>query len=225
MVKVIGYTRVSTQGQVADGISLEAQKEKIRAYCQVNDAELVEFFTDEGISGTKGDRPGLLAALEAVKENQAALVVYSLSRLSRSTADTLAIAERLDKAGADLVSLSEKIDTTTAAGKMVFRMLAVLTEFERDQVSDRTKAALAYKRSQEEYTGGHCPYGFQVDETGRLHPDHAESKAVDRILELRGQGQSYSAIAKQLNDLGYKTKTGRCWYPQTIKNVITARAA
>ena len=51
-----------------------------------------------------------------------------------------AIAERLDKAGADLVSLSEKIDTTSATGKMVFRLLAVLAEFERDLVSERTRA-------------------------------------------------------------------------------------
>ncbi len=52
------------------------------------------------------------------------LVVYSLSRLARNTTETLELGERLAKAGADLVSLSEKIDTTSAAGKMVFRMLA-----------------------------------------------------------------------------------------------------
>ncbi len=56
------------------------------------------------------------------------------------------LAEKLDKAGADLVSLSERIDTTTAAGKMVFRMLAVLNEFERDQISERTSAILQHKK-------------------------------------------------------------------------------
>ena len=60
--------------------------------------------------------------------------------------DALVISERLERAGADLVSLSEKIDTTTAAGKMVFRMLAVLSEFERDQLSERTAAAMAAER-------------------------------------------------------------------------------
>ena len=223
-MKVIGYTRVSTQGQVDDGVSLDAQKNKIEAWCMVNDAEIIEVYTDEGISGTKGDRPGLLAALEMASKTGAALVVYSLSRLSRSTADTLAIAERLDRAGADLVSLSEKIDTTTAAGKMVFRMLAVLNEFERDQVSDRTKSALAYKREKGEKTGGHVPYGFGVDGSGRLHPDLAETKVVDRILEMRATGHSYSGIARQLNDLGYKTKTERKWHASTVRN-IALRAA
>jgi site-specific DNA recombinase len=67
------------------------------------------------------------------------LFVYSLSRLARSTKGTLAIPDRLQKADADLVSLSEKLDTNSAAGKMVFRMLAVLEEFESDQISERTK--------------------------------------------------------------------------------------
>lgn len=74
------------------------------------------------------------------------LVVYSLSRLARSTTDAIAISERLAKSGADLVSLSEWIDTTSASGKMVFRMLAVLAESERDLVSERTKTAMAHLR-------------------------------------------------------------------------------
>jgi DNA invertase Pin-like site-specific DNA recombinase len=78
------------------------------------------------------------------------LVFYSLSRLARSTKDAIAISERLSRAGADLVSLSEKIDTTSAAGKMIFRLLAVLAEFERDLISERTKAALSVKREKRE---------------------------------------------------------------------------
>lgn len=225
-MKAIGYIRVSTAGQAEDGVSLEAQKAKIRAWAQANDAELVHIFEDQGISGTKGDRPGLLGALEYATHHKAALIVYSLSRLSRSTRDTLEIAENLDKANADLVSLSEKIDTTTAAGKMVFRMLAVLNEFERDQISDRTKAALSYKKANREKTGGLVPYGFKVDSEGHLHEDQTEQEVINRILELRAKGWNYSAISRELNRLGYKTKTGKTWYPQQVKNVINyAKAA
>lgn len=219
-MKAIGYIRVSSAGQAEDGVSLDAQRAKIRAWVEANDAELVEIYADAGISGTKGDRPGLLRAISYAERHGAALVVYSLSRLSRSTRDTLAIAESLDRAGADLVSLSEKIDTTTAAGKMVFRMLAVLAEFERDQVSDRTKAALSHKRANGEKTGGHCPYGYQVDEEGRLVQDQAESEVVDLILELRGKGWNYSAIARHINNKGHRTKLGKQWRAQQVKNVI-----
>ena len=129
MQKAIGYIRVSTQGQADEGVSLEAQRAKIRAWCELNDAELVAVFEDAGLSGAsmKG-REGLDAALKATGKGMA-LVCYSISRLARSTRDMLHISEQLDKKGADLVSLTEKIDTTTAAGRMVFKMLAVLADF------------------------------------------------------------------------------------------------
>jgi len=144
-MKAIGYVRVSTAGQADDGISLEAQQAKIEAWCIAHDYDLIGIEIDSGVSGKRWDnRDGLKAALNKACKTKAALVVYSLSRMSRSTKDTIAIAEMLDKAAADLVSLSERIDTTTAAGKMVFRMLAVMSEFERDLVSERTRLAMAH---------------------------------------------------------------------------------
>lgn len=128
-MKVIGYVRVSTEGQATEGVSLDAQEKKIRAWAELKGVSEVEIFIDAGVSGCSADnREAPQDALRAIAEGDA-LVVYSLSRLARSTKDTLEIADRLDRLGADLVSLSENIDTTTAAGKMVFRILAVLSEF------------------------------------------------------------------------------------------------
>lgn len=203
-MKAVGYTRVSSMGQVADGVSLDAQQARIRAWALVNDAELVHIYTDEGISGVKGDRPELLQALDYVVKNEATLIVYSLSRLSRSTRDTLDIADKLERAGFDLVSLSEKIDTTSAAGKMVFRMLAVLNEFERDQISDRTKAALSYKKANKEKTGGICPFGY-TEKDGLLIEHKKEQVIISKILALHAKGMNYSNIAKELNDRKCKT--------------------
>jgi site-specific DNA recombinase len=224
-MKAIGYIRVSTTGQAEDGVSLDVQRQKIEAWATANGAELLDVFSDNGASGSRRDRPGLVRAIAAVQKHKAALVVYSLSRFSRSTKDTLSLAEDLDKAGADLVSLSERIDTTTAAGKMVFRMLAVLNEFERDQISERTRAALSYKRSLGQKTGGLVPYGLQADADGMLSKDPAEQKTIGRILELRGSGLNYSAIARRLNALSHRTKMGRKWFPQTVKNVVLAAEA
>ncbi len=218
-MKVVGYTRVSSIGQVNDGVSLDAQQARIKAWALINDAELVHIYSDEGISGVKGDRPELLNALDYVVKNGATLIVYSLSRLSRSTRDTLEIAEKLEKAGSDLVSLSEKIDTTTAAGKMVFRMLAVLNEFERDQISDRTKAALSYKKANKEKTGGICPFGY-IEKDGLLITHKREQAIISKIFNLHENGLNYSNIAKELNDINCKTKMGKKWYAQTVKNII-----
>lgn len=219
-MKVIGYIRVSTAGQVVDGVSLDAQEAKIRAWAAANGAEDVQLFRDEGISGKRSDtRPGLQAALAAVEKGDA-LVVYSLSRLSRSTRDTLTISEELLRKDADLVSMSEKIDTTSAAGKMVFRLLAVLAEFERDQISDRTRFALAHKRAKGEKLGGDIPYGYNV-EGGQLRPVAEEQKALDLIRSLRGAGESLRGICRALEAKGIARRRGsRTWHPQIVKDIL-----
>lgn len=218
-MRAIGYIRVSTQDQAEDGVSLDAQEAKIRSWADLNGAEVV-IYRDEGISGKRSDnRPGLVAALEAVGKGDA-LVCYSLSRLSRSTKDTLTIADLLAKKEADLVSLSEKIDTTTAAGKMVFRMLAVLSEFERDQISDRTRFALAHKRASGEKTGGDVPFGYRV-RAGKLYPHAEEQKAVRLVLDLHGKGESLRDIGRALEAAGIARKCGsRTWHPQAVLRII-----
>lgn len=219
-MKAIGYVRVSTAGQRDDGVSLDAQEAKIRAWADLNGAEDVVIFRDEGLSGKRSDnRPGLVAALDAGGRGDA-LVVYSLSRLSRSTKDTITIAEALAKKESDLVSLSEKIDTTTAAGKMVFRMLAVLSEFERDQISDRTRFALAHKRANGQKTGGDVPFGFRARK-GKLYPIPEEQDAIRRILDLHGTGASLRAICRKLEGAGVARKKGAGgWHPQAVLRII-----
>lgn len=222
-MKAIGYVRVSTQGQAEDGVSLDAQEAKLRAWAELNGADVV-IFRDEGLSGKRSDnRLGLQAALDAVGKGDA-LVVYSLSRLSRSTRDTLAIADALAKKQADLVSLSEKIDTTSACGKMVFRLLAVLSEFERDQISDRTKAALQFKRSQGEKTGGDIPYGFTVAD-GRLVKAPGEQDTIRMIADMKAAGYSLRDICRKLEAQGRHTKTGKAaWHPQSVKQILERAA-
>lgn len=219
--KVIGYVRVSTESQVTDGVSLDAQRAKLAAWCEVNDAELVAVHVDAGISGKRADnRPELLAALDHVCRIGGVLVVYSLSRLARSTKDTITISERLEKAGADLVSLSEKIDTTTAAGKMVFRMLAVLSEFERDQISERVSSAMAYKKSRNERVGK-VPFGMTLAADGiTLEVNQAESQVLDLIGQLHAAGESIRKIAAELNRRSIPTKGGQPWKHSTIQRIV-----
>lgn len=223
MNQAIGYIRVSTEQQADEGVSLDAQKAKIAAWCLVNDYELVSVQVDAGISGKSMEkRQGLQKALAGMKKDMV-LVVYSLSRLARSTKDTLAISEQLDKAGADLVSLSERIDTTGAAGKMMFRMLAVLAEFERDVISERTCMAMAHKKAKgEKYS--HVPMGFdEID--GRLVRVEAEAQVVAEIMQRRESGETLKAIADNLNVRGIKGKQGGIWHPGTVRCILQRQVA
>lgn len=225
MQTAIGYVRVSTEGQATEGVSLEAQRAKIEAWCLANDVQLGGVFVDAGISGKRADnRPELQNALSAVTKTKGVLVVYSLSRLARSTKDTIQISERLDKAGADLVSLSEKLDTTSAAGKMVFRMMAVLAEFERDQISERTSTAMAHKKSKGERVGT-IPFGFRLLDDGRTLVRYEKEQGIIELLELfRESGHSYGKIADILNRKSVPTKkTGAMWQGTTVRNILMAK--
>jgi site-specific DNA recombinase len=222
-MKAIGYVRVSTQEQAEEGASLEAQQDRIKAWCLANEYELTNVYIDAGISGKATmNRQGLQDALAEV-DNNSALVACSLSRISRSTKDMLTIAETLESKGADLVSLSERIDTTSAAGKMVFKMLAVLNEFERDLVSERTKAVLAHKKAKGEKYGT-VPFGYrEVD--GRLIEVQSELDILANIVSMRNQGKTLRFIAGYLNDHGIQGKSGGKWYASTISYILKSRLA
>ena len=224
-MKAIGYCRVSTEMQAVDGVSLDAQKAKIAAWADLNGFELVGVEVDAGLSGGRADnRPGLQAALSAACQHKAALVVYSLSRLARSTKDAISISERLDKAGADLVSLSERIDTTSAAGKMIFRLLAVMAEFERDQISERTCAAMQHMKNTGKRVGT-IPFGFDCLDGENLTPNAAEQVVIETIRGLKESGETLRAIAAELERRGMKTKTGGAkWSPKVIAGILRKAA-
>ena len=224
-MKAVTYVRVSTDEQATEGVSLDAQAAKLAAWANLNDAEIVGSYSDAGLSGTREDRPGLTAAIEQACREGAVVVVYSLSRLSRSTQYTIRIADQLAKHGADLVSLSEKIDTTTAAGRMVFRLLSSLAEFERDQIAERTKAALSHKKAKGERVGS-IPFGYDLAADGiNLVPNVAQQEALSLIAELRAAGLSMRSIADQLNARNISTAKGKGqWKHSTIQSILNRAA-
>ncbi len=141
--------------------------------------------------------------------------------MARSTIDAIMISQRLDRAGADLVSLSEKLDTTSAAGKMIFRLLAVFAEFESDVISERTSAALQQLRRSGRRISGRVPYGYDLAADGRsLVANGAEQLAIQQIMLDRAQGVSLRAIAAKLNAAEVPTKLGRQWLASTIQAIV-----
>lgn len=223
MKKAFGYCRVSTDEQAQHGVSLDAQRDRIEAYCRMSGFDLVAVYVDAGISGKKANnRPELKRALDAVCASGGALVVFSLSRLSRSIKDTLAISDRLNKAGADLVSLSESIDTTSAAGRMVFHVLAVLCQFEREQIGERVREAARFKKSKGEVYAT-VPFGYDRD--GNALIENREEQAIlNRIRAMRDEGASLRDIAATLNAEGIKGKKGGTWGPSSVRYVIANRS-
>lgn len=222
--RALGYVRVSTEEQVAEGYSLDAQKAKLAAYAVANDLDLVGVFADEGISGKRADnRPGLQSALAALKaRHAAALVVVKLDRLSRSTTDVLDLVESAGREAWSLHSLAERLDTASAMGRFVVTIFAALAQAEREVIGERTRAAMSHMKA----TGirvGAVPYGFDLKADGRTLAPNAEEQAV--VAEARAAvaaGRKLSAVARDLNARGIATKKGRRWTHTQVGNLIPA---
>lgn len=133
-LKIIGYARVSTVDQ-----TLDLQRDALRA------AGASDIYEDKA-SGKNADRPELAHCLKAIREGDT-LVVWRLDRLGRNAQDLIRIVNDLAHRGVKLRSLKESVDTEGPAGKLVFHMFAVLAEFERELVSERTVAGLAAARA------------------------------------------------------------------------------
>lgn len=128
---VIGYARVSTQEQ-----NLQLQLDAL------NSAGAVKIFQDQGVSGSKADRPGLGKLLDHVREGDE-VIVWKLDRIARSTRNLLDLVDEFKAAGVTFRSVTDGISTSGAMGKAMITIMGALAELERDQIVERTKAGLA----------------------------------------------------------------------------------
>jgi site-specific DNA recombinase len=225
-MKAIGYIRVSTEDQAREGVSLDNQRTKIRAYCELKEMDLVNIVEDAGISAKNLNRAGVQKVLDMARRKEVdAVIVYKLDRMFRSTVDALETTKLFAKWGVSFHSIHETLDTQSAMGKFFFTLTAALAEMERGIIAERTRAALKHKRAKNEKTGGDVPFGFDLSPTGFLVPNLAEQRAIRLISELRLKGYALRAVCRELEREGYRTKSGKAgWNPKTV-SMIMKRAA
>ncbi len=225
MDTAIGYTRVSTEEQVKEGVSLDAQEERLRAYATAQNINLVNIIREEGISGTipLADRPGGADLLQMVGKGKKVqhVIALKLDRLFRDASDCLVQTKVWDKAGIGLHLLDmggQSINTASAMGRMFLTMSAGFAELERNLIAERTAAALQYKKRRLEVYST-TPFGYA--RTGdTLTPVDAELKRVKWIRRKRKAGRSLRWIAAQLNQREVETKKGGRWYASTVKYLL-----
>ena len=221
-MKAVGYIRVSTEDQAREGVSLDNQRAKIQAYCNLKDLDLIEIIEDAGVSAKNLNRLGVKKAIELARKKQVgAVVVYKLDRMFRSTVDALETTRMFDKWGVSFHSIQETLDTQSAMGRFFFTLIAALAEMERGIIGERTRTALQHKKANGEKTGGDVPFGFSLIEKGLLVANEAEQRAISLMVDLRNKGYSLRAIAHELEKEGHKTKTGKtAWNPKTVSMIL-----
>ncbi|MCW8129981.1 MAG: recombinase family protein [Planctomycetota bacterium] len=223
MKTALGYVRVSTDEQATEGISLEAQEEKIRAYCTLKGLHLVEIIVDAGVSGGKplASREGGSRILSAKVD---AVVAVKLDRLFRDAADCLAVTKEWDRKGVALHLLDmggNSLDTSSAMGRMFLTMAAGFAEMERGLIRERTRTALQHKRKNGKLAGK-VPFGFTLAVDGdTLLENPSEREALALIRQLRTEGKTFRGIARELEARGIRTKQGRNkWQACSVRSVL-----
>jgi DNA invertase Pin-like site-specific DNA recombinase len=205
----VAYYRVSTDRQGATGYGLDAQRADALRY--IGTGHLAAEYTEVESGKSHTNRPQLLAALAECRKKKATLVIAKLDRLGRNVAFISALME----SGAEVVCCDNP-----NANRLMLHMLAAFAEWEREQISKRTKAALTAAKARGVMLGN--PRIQEAQDAARaVHLARRPAPEIRaRMCELEAQGMSYRAIARELNRLNIKTGRGCQWFGATVKAAL-----
>lgn len=221
-MNAIIYARFSPRPNAAESDSIETQNDRCEAYCASKGLALLSKHEDRELSGKSAhNRPGLQAAIAAACDNKAVLVIYSLSRLARSTTDALSIAERLDKAGANIASLHENIDTSCAMGRFTFTIFAALAALEREVIAERTSDAMLRHQGIGRRMSWRAPFGWSDNggDKSMLEVNEPEQRIIWLIRSKHKEGMGLREICRFLGESGITCRGGK-WYHATVGNIL-----
>lgn len=215
---IVAYYRVSTDRQGQSGLGLEGQEQALQAFARQSGGKILKSFK-EVESGKRKDRPELAKALAHAKRSGAVLAIAKLDRLARN----VHFVSGLMESGVDFVAC----DNPTA-NKLTVHILSAIGEHEAEQISQRTKAALAAYKARGGKLGASLPQCRNLDREARLKGSKA-TKAIateayadlaPMILEWSKEGMTQRAIADRLNSEGHVTRTGKPWSNVQVMRVI-----
>lgn len=220
-MKYIAYYRVSTSKQGQSGLGLEAQQAAVADYLKSNTGELVTEYT-EVQSGSKDNRPELQAALRQCRLTGATLLIAKLDRLSRNRSFLMSIQDSSVQFVA--VDMPE-------ANHFTVGLMACLADYERQLISERTKAALKAAKARGVKLGNPRLSKVRPTDTkaataarvNKAKQRNAEMLAIiNEMRDNEGKALSLRDLTKMLNDAGYKTSRGKEWHPTSVSRVLAA---
>lgn len=222
----VAYVRVSTREQAQEGVSVESQVEKIRAYARFNEIELLDIVVDLGVSGGKElhRREGgcrLLGMMNKVD----AVISTKLDRLFRDAADCLVRTKSWDQKGVALHLLDfggTNLDTSSPMGRMFLTVAAAMAEMERALARERTQNAMDHKRSKSQRISRHVPFGHDLADDGQtLVENPREQRAIQVMRRMRERKASYQRIADRLSAFCIPTKQGKPrWSQRSVQTIL-----
>jgi DNA invertase Pin-like site-specific DNA recombinase len=224
----VAYYRVSTKAQGKSGLGLDAQKSAVETFSRQSAARVMKEYVEvESGRKTAEDRPELAGALAYAKRAGATLVVAKLDRLARN----VAFLSRLMESGVDFVACDNP-----HANRFTIHVLAAVAEWEREQISARTKAALAQVKARGVALGSARPGHWEGRESARQRGGEKGRAKASKVISakaraeyadllptinaMRASGASLQKIADALNAEGHKTRRGAAFRPAQVQKIL-----
>src|SRR5699024_4879900 len=223
--KVAAYIRVSTSNE-DQLIRLEAQRRHYKTLIKKNDEwQLIDIYSDEGITGTKKDRrPELLRLISDCEKGKIDFILTkSISRFARNTLDCLNYIRKLKKRDIPVFFEKENIHSMDAKGEVMLTIMALLVQQESQSLSQNVKLGIQYRYQQGEVQVNHNRFlGYTKDENKHLVIVPEEAEIIKRIYREYLEGFSLNKIAKGLEADGILTGAGRKkWYSGSLHKILT----
>lgn len=223
-LRVAAYCRVSTDRNE----QLESYQSQVRYYKDLINSnenwEYVGVYADEAISGTQvKHRQGFQQMINDALDGKIDLILTkSISRFARNTLDILQYVRLLKDKNVAILFEKENINTLDMAGEMLLTILSSLAQAESESISRNVKLGLRMKMKRGELVGFHGCLGYDYDpETKTLTINEKEAEIVRYIFRRYVEGAGCFTIAKELTQLGFKTKNGNStWHESSVRRII-----
>lgn len=215
----VAYARFSSNNQREE--SIDAQLRAIREYCERENIELVEVFTDEAISGKTDDRADFQKMMNLLLKGHLQVdfvLVHKFNRFSRNKYNSALYKKKLKDVGIKVVSVSQKIDETPE-GELLEGFLETIDQYYSANLAVEVRKGLRENALKGKHAGGQVLFGYSLDKDGYYVPNE-NAKIVKRIFEEYAAGVPKTEICERLNKEGYRNQRGKKFNTRSLYDIL-----
>lgn len=217
-IPVVAYMRYSSDNQ--NEKSIKYQRDAITAYAK--SYNIVTEYVDEACTGTNDRRAGFQKLMHDARlcPQWSKILVYDLSRFARNNNDATKYLAELEDLDIEVISVTQTFDDSNE-GVLSRGITNLLNEYYSRNLSKVTHSGLSQRAKESKHCGGKAPLGYDVDKKGKLVINEEEAEIVRLIFDLYESNYSYNRMAKELNNRGYKSKTGKPFTKNSFPSILT----
>lgn len=217
--RAVAYARFSSNNQRDE--SIDAQLRAIREYCERENIQLVEIYTDEAQSATtdlRDDFKNMIDDIMAGKLDIDTVLVHKFNRFARNKYDSAIYKKRLRDIGIKVVSVTQPIDDSPE-GRILESLIEAMDQYYSENLALEVKKGMLENALKGKHTGGGKILGLSVDEEGYYYPDE-NAHIIKRIFREYADGIPKTQIVARLNEEGYRNQYGRPFNTRTLFDLL-----